>query len=36
MYCVVAAFGNLEEQVDKYALDPTKIADACERPKMKN
>jgi mycoredoxin-dependent peroxiredoxin len=26
----------IEEQVDKEALDPTKIVDACERPKMKN
>ena|ERR1700691_4303922 len=26
----------MEEQVDKEALDPTKIVDACERPKMKN
>src|SRR6201993_1719555 len=26
----------LEEQVDKDALDPTKIVDTCERPKMKN
>src|SRR5215831_6329135 len=26
----------LEEQVDKDAIDPTKIVDACERPKMKN
>jgi peroxiredoxin len=25
----------LEEQVDKDAIDPTKIVDACERPKMK-
>ncbi len=26
----------LEEQVDKDAIDPTKIVDACQRPKMKN
>jgi mycoredoxin-dependent peroxiredoxin len=26
----------LEEQVDREAIDPTKIVDACERPKMKN
>ena len=26
----------IEEQVDKDAIDPTKIVDACERPKMKN
>ena len=26
----------LEEQIDKDAIDPTKIVDACERPKMKN
>src|SRR5882757_1542184 len=26
----------LEEQVDKDAIDPTKIVDACARPKMKN
>src|SRR5437879_8035761 len=26
----------LEEQVDKEAIDPSKIVDACERPKMKN
>jgi peroxiredoxin len=26
----------IEEQVDKEALDPTKIVDACVRPKMKN
>jgi mycoredoxin-dependent peroxiredoxin len=25
----------LEEQVDKDAIDPTKIVDACERPKLK-
>lgn len=25
----------LEEQVDKDAIDPTKIVDTCERPKMK-
>ena len=24
-----------EEQVDSAAIDPTKIVDACERPKMK-
>lgn len=26
----------LEEQVDKDALDPKRIVDTCERPKMKN
>jgi peroxiredoxin len=26
----------LEEQVDKEAIDPTKIVDACPRPKLKN
>jgi peroxiredoxin len=26
----------LEEQVDKDAIDPTRIVDTCERPKMKN
>ncbi|MBZ5574313.1 MAG: peroxiredoxin family protein [Acidobacteriia bacterium] len=26
----------LEEQIDKEAIDPTKIVDACERPKLKN
>src|ERR1700756_2980108 len=26
----------LEEKVDKDAIDPTKIVDTCERPKMKN
>jgi peroxiredoxin len=26
----------LEEQVDQDALDPTKIVDTCERPKLKN
>jgi peroxiredoxin len=26
----------LEEQVDKDAIDPKKIVDTCERPKMKN
>jgi peroxiredoxin len=26
----------LEEQVDKDAIDPTKIVDACQRPKLKN
>jgi peroxiredoxin len=26
----------LEEQVDKDAIDPTKIVDTCERPKLKN
>lgn len=26
----------LEEQVDNNAIDPTKIVDTCERPKMKN
>jgi len=25
----------LQEQVDDAAIDPTKIVDACERPKMK-
>ena len=25
-----------EEQVDKDAIDPTKIVDACQRPKLKN
>ena len=25
----------MEEQVDKDAIDPTKIVDACQRPKMK-
>jgi peroxiredoxin len=25
----------LEEQVDSAAIDPSKIVDACERPKMK-
>ena len=25
----------IEEQVDKDAIDPKKIVDACERPKMK-
>jgi peroxiredoxin len=25
----------LEEQIDKEAIDPTKIVDSCERPKMK-
>ena len=25
----------LEEQVDNEAIDPSKIVDACERPKMK-
>ena len=25
----------LEEQVDSSAIDPTKIVDACERPKLK-
>jgi hypothetical protein len=25
----------LEEQIDSAAIDPTKIVDACERPKMK-
>ena len=25
----------LEEQVDRDAIDPTKIVDACERPKLK-
>jgi peroxiredoxin len=26
----------LEEQLDSEAIDPTKIVDACERPKLKN
>src|SRR6202040_2576360 len=26
----------LEEQIDKDAIDPTKIVDTCEGPKMKN
>ena len=26
----------LEVQVDKDAIDPTKIVDTCERPKLKN
>jgi len=26
----------VEEQVDKDAIDPTKIVDTCERPKLKN
>jgi peroxiredoxin len=26
----------LEEQVDKDAIDPTKIVDTCERPKMRS
>ena len=26
----------LEEQIDKDAIDPTKIVDACARPKLKN
>ena len=26
----------IEEQIDKDAIDPTKIVDACQRPKMKN
>src|ERR1700721_1170815 len=25
----------LEEQIDKDAIDPTKIVDACQRPKLK-
>jgi len=25
----------IEEQVDKEAIDPTKIVDTCQRPKMK-
>jgi glutaredoxin-dependent peroxiredoxin len=25
----------LEEQLDKEAIDPTKIVDACQRPKLK-
>ena len=36
----VAAYGFsraefMEEQVDNDAIDPTKIVDACARPKMK-
>ena len=26
----------MEEQIDKDAIDPTKIVDACARPKLKN
>jgi len=26
----------MEEQVDRDAIDPTKIVDACQRPKLKN
>ena len=26
----------LEEQLDNEAIDPSKIVDACERPKLKN
>src|SRR5271166_7041477 len=26
----------LEEQIDRDAIDPKKIVDACERPKLKN
>jgi peroxiredoxin len=26
----------MEEQVDSAAIDPTKIVDACQRPKLKN
>ncbi len=26
----------LEEQIDNNAIDPTKIVDACQRPKLKN
>jgi peroxiredoxin len=26
----------LEEQIDNSAIDPTKIVDECERPKLKN
>ena len=26
----------LEEQIDNDAIDPTKIVDTCERPKLKN
>jgi len=26
----------IEEQLDSAAIDPTKIVDACERPKLKN
>jgi peroxiredoxin len=25
-----------EEQIDKDAIDPSKLVDACERPKLKN
>ena len=26
----------MEEQVDSEAIDPTKLVDACQRPKLKN
>ncbi len=26
----------MEEQVDREAIDPTKLVDACQRPKLKN
>jgi len=26
----------MEEQIDDAAIDPTKIVDACQRPKLKN
>jgi glutaredoxin-dependent peroxiredoxin len=26
----------MEEQIDSAAIDPTKIVDACQRPKLKN
>ena len=26
----------IEEQIDSAAIDPTKIVDACQRPKLKN
>ena len=33
---LIARDGRIaEEQVDKEAIDPTKIVDACQRPKMK-
>jgi peroxiredoxin len=28
--------GKILEEVDKDAIDPTKIVDTCERPKLKN
>jgi len=34
--CLIGKDGKIvEEQVDKDAIDPTKIVDACQRPKMK-